>query len=119
MPVLARLFEEVGLSTIVVTNMPFWAERIGVPRTLGVEFPFGHILGQPGNRPQQRQVLCQALNVLETAEEPGIIVHSSEEWPLPLEEAIRDAHPEEPAPIAGHMGRHIGQLLRGLRRGER
>lgn len=30
MPVLARTLEATGLSTILVTPMPFWAEKIGV-----------------------------------------------------------------------------------------
>jgi D-proline reductase (dithiol) PrdB len=118
-PVLARTFEAAGLSTIVVTNMPFWSEKIGVPRTLAVEFPFGHILGQPHDKEGQMGVIRQALAVLEEAEGPGTIVHSQEKWPASLEEALRDSHPETPPPIAADLGRYIGQFLRGLRRGER
>jgi D-proline reductase (dithiol) PrdB len=118
-PVLARTFEAAGLSTIMVTNMPFWAEKIGVPRTLAVEFPFGHILGQPHNKEQQLRVIRQALEVLEKAGAPGTIIHSQEKWPAPFEEALRDSHPETPPPIAADMGRYIGKFLRGLRRGKR
>lgn len=103
----------------MVTNMPYWAEKVGVPRTLAVEFPFGHILGQPHNREQQRRVIRQALKVLEAAEAPGTIVHSAEKWPAPFEEALHDSHPETPSPITADMGRYIGQFLRGLRRGDR
>jgi D-proline reductase (dithiol) PrdB len=117
--VLARTFEAAGVATIMVTNMPFWAEKVGVPRTLAVEFPFGHLLGQPYNREQQMRVIRQALEVLEEAEAPGTIVHSQEKWPAPFEEAVHDSHPETPPPIAADMGRYIGQFLRGLRRGER
>ena len=53
---LARTLETAGLATIMVTNMPFWAEKVGVPRTLAVEFPFGHTLGQPHNVAQQMRV---------------------------------------------------------------
>jgi D-proline reductase (dithiol) PrdB len=115
-PVLARTFEAAGMSTVMVTNMPFWAARIGVPRTLGVEFPFGHILGQPHDRPQQMRVIEQALEILETAEAPGTIVHSPERWPTSLEEALHVSHPETPPPITGDMGRYIGQFLRAMRR---
>jgi hypothetical protein len=48
-PVLARIFEVAGLSTVVVTNMPFWSDRVGAPRSLGVDFPFGHIIGPAGD----------------------------------------------------------------------
>ncbi len=119
MPVLARLFEKAGLSTVLVTNMPFWAERIGVPRTLGVEFPFGHTLGRPHDRAQQRRVIRQALQLLEGAHEPGEVRHFQERWPASQEEGLRASHPETPPPITGQMGRHIGSFLRGLRRGIR
>jgi len=118
-PVLARAFETAGMSTIMVTNMPYWIEKVGAPRTLAVEFPFGHILGQPHNREQQMRVIRHALGVLETAEAPGTIIHSPEKWPASVEEALHDSHPEKPPPIMAEMGRHIGQFLRSLRRGEK
>lgn len=107
------------MSTVLVTNMPFWAEKVGVPRALAVEFPFGHILGQPHNREQQMRVIRQALDLLEQAQAPGEIVHSEERWPTPYEEALRLAHPETSPPIAADMGRYIGQFLRGMRRDRR
>jgi hypothetical protein len=116
-PVLARIFEAAGMSTVTVTNMPFWSERVGAPRTLAVEFPFGHILGQAHNRELQRRVIQQALAVLEGAAGPGAIVHSQEPWPEPLELGRRASEPETPPPIAAQMGRHIGKILMGLRRG--
>jgi D-proline reductase (dithiol) PrdB len=80
--VLARTLEAHGLATLLVTNMPYWAEKIGVPRTLAVQFPFGHILGQPGDAAMQMRVIRQALEVLMTASAPGTIVHSDEVWPV-------------------------------------
>lgn len=116
MPVLARIFEAAGLSTILVTNMPFWAEKMGVPRTLAVEFPFGQILGQPHDVEMQMRVIQGAFKVLEEAESPGTIVHFQEKWPVPLKDALEDCHPDIPPPIAGQMGKHIGSFIRGLRR---
>lgn len=118
MPVLARTFEAAGFSTVMVTNMPFWAEKVGVPRALAVEFPFGHILGQPGNRAQQMRVIHQALAVLERAPAAETIVHSEEVWPTTFEEAQHMSHAETPPPIAAEMGRHIFSFMRGLRRGK-
>jgi hypothetical protein len=117
-PVLARTFEAAGMATVMVTNMPCWAEKVGIPRALAVEFPFGHLLGQPNNREQQMRVIEQALQVLETAPAPGTIVHFPEEWPEPLEAALHASHPETPPPVTAEMGRHIGKFLRGLRRGQ-
>lgn len=113
---LVRVLESFGLSTVLVTMMPHWAEMVGTPRTLGVEFPFACPLGQPNNREQQMRVIHQALSVLETAETPGIIVHSEEKWPEPDEIAIREWQPREPSPIVSIMGPHIRQLLRERRR---
>lgn len=119
MPVLARLFESAGMSTILVTNMPYWAEKVGTPRALAVEFPFGHLLGQPGDRQMQLRVIRRALEVLECAQVPGTIVHSPEQWPTSLEDALHASHPETPPPISAEMGRYIGSFIRGLRRGSR
>ena len=99
MPVLARTLEKTGLATVLVTNSPFWAERIGVPRTLAVEFPFGNALGRPGDIGQQRRVIGQALDVLEQAGAPGSIVHSPDTWPEDREEATKRWQPAEPPPV--------------------
>jgi hypothetical protein len=115
-PVLARLFERSGLSTVLVTNMPFWSERVGAPRSLGVEFPFGHILGRAHDRELQRRVILRALVVLEGSTEPGTIVHFQEPWPESFEAGRRASHPQTPPPIAAQMGRQIGRVLMGLRR---
>ena len=113
---LARTLEAAGLATILVTNMPFWAERVGVPRALAVEFPFGHTLGQPHNQAQQMRVIGQALEVLESAQVAGTILHSPESWPVPPREATKAWQPEEPSPIVQAMAPQIRQLMR-VRRG--
>ena len=115
MPVLARTLEAHGLATILVTNMPYWAEKIGAPRTLAVEFPFGHMLGQPGDAAMQRRVIEQALEVLRTAETPGTIVHSPEVWPVPAVEAMKAWQPTEPSPVIAVLGPQLREMLRGRR----
>lgn len=115
MPVLARTLEAAGLSTILVTNMPFWAEKTGVPRTLAVEFPFGHTLGMPHQADQQMRVVQQALRVLETARAPGEIVHADEAWRAPLDEAIRDWQPAEPSPVVQVLAPRFRELLQQRR----
>jgi D-proline reductase (dithiol) PrdB len=115
-PVLARTLEAAGLATILVTNMPFWAEKTGVPRTLAVEFPFAHTLGQPHDTAQQMRVIIQALDVLETAQAPGTIVHSPETWPAPQPEALQDWQPAEPSPVVQVMAPRVREILRQRRR---
>jgi len=86
------------MSTILVTMMPFWAERIGVPRTVGVEFPFGHTLGHAGDAGEQSAVIRDALGVLVEAPEPGTIVHLPYAWP-DFERWKREWQPEVAPPI--------------------
>ena len=119
MPVLARTLEAAGLSTILVTSMPFWAEKIGVPRTLAVEFPFGHTLGQPHDAAQQMRVIRRALAVLETAQAPDTIVHSPETWPTPQKKAMENWQPGEPSPVVQVMAPRFRELLRQRRRQKR
>ena len=117
-PVLARTFEGAGLATILVTNMPFWAERRGTPRALAVEFPFGHTLGAPRNLVQQMTVIRQALSILETATEPGTLVHSPEVWPVPAAQATQDWQPAEPSPLMKAMAPRFLQMMREARKGK-
>ena len=100
---LARTFEEAGLSTVLVTMMPYWAERLGVPRTVGVEFPYGHPLGRPGDRDTQTGIIREALRLLEEATGPGEIRELDYVWPQDLDEAKRDWQPLEPSPIIRMM----------------
>lgn len=113
---LARTFEAAGLSTVLVTNMPFWAQKSGVPRTLAVEYPFGHLLGQPHDTAQQMRVIRQALEVLENAQEPGTIVHSSETWPVPVKQATTDWQPQEGSPLMKVMAPQFIKLMRERRK---
>jgi hypothetical protein len=96
--VLARTFEAAGMSTVVATMMPYWADRIGVPRTLGVEFPFGHTLGHAGDAAEQAEVIGAALRALTEAPGPGTIVHLPYTWP-DFERWKREWQPEKPSPI--------------------
>lgn len=116
MPGLARTLEAAELVTILVTPMPFWAERVGVPRTLAVEFPFGHTLGRPVDTGQQHRVIRQALEVLATATEPGTIVHSDEVWPLPVKHSIAAWQPAEKSPIVDVMAPQVLEIVRQQRR---
>ena len=81
MPVLARVIEAAGISTVLVTMMPYWSEKVGVPRTLGVEFPFGHPFGHVGDREEQLIVIREALRLLREARQPGVVEYLDREWP--------------------------------------
>jgi hypothetical protein len=98
-PVLARWIEAAGIPTVTVTMMPAVAEERRAPRIVGVEFPFGHAFGMPGDRAMQRRVLELGLSVLAGAAAFGTRVDLDVEWPVPLREAYRAWQPAEPSPI--------------------
>jgi hypothetical protein len=102
-PVLARLIESAGIPTVIVTMMPALADAVGAPRTVGVEFPFGHPFGWPGARDVQRRVLTTALTVLAGAAVPGTRVDVDVVWPQDTREAYRAWQPAEPSPIVAQM----------------
>jgi hypothetical protein len=102
-PVLARWIEGAGIPTVVVTMMPAVAEERRAPRVVGVEFPFGHAFGMPGNRSMQRQVLELALRMLAGSRRFGTRVDLDVEWPVPLREAYRAWQPKEASPIVKLM----------------
>jgi hypothetical protein len=108
-PVLARRIEAAGIPTVVVTMMPATASQLLAPRIVGVEFPFGHPFGRPGDRETQRFVLDTALTVLAGAPQPGTRVDVDLEWPQPRGEAYQAWQPAEPSPIVAHL---LGQRAR-------
>ena len=103
MPVLARRIEAAGLPTVVVTMMPALATQLLAPRVVGVEFPFGHTFGMPGDRAMQRTVLETAVTVLAGAPAPGTRVDVDMEWPQPRGEAYKAWQPAEPSPLVKLM----------------
>jgi len=106
-PVLARTFEAAGMSTVLVTMMPYWAERIGLPRTVGVEFPFGHTLGHVGDAREQAQVIGDSLRALAGARGPGAVAHLPYTWP-DFERWKREWQPEKPSPIIRMLRERAG-----------
>ncbi|HEX2851036.1 MAG TPA: hypothetical protein VHN98_10805 [Acidimicrobiales bacterium] len=100
---LARLLEAAGLPTVVVTMMPAVADALVTPRVVGVEFPFGHPFGRPGDAAVQRRVLLTAVTVLAGASAPGTRVDVDVAWPQDRREAYRSWQPSEPSPIVAAM----------------
>ncbi len=116
MPVLARTLEAAGLATILVSMMPYWSEKVGTPRTLAVEFPFGQTLGQANDAAQQMRVIEEALGVLETAVSPATLIHSAEVWPIPQKEAYKQWQPAEPSPIIKTLAPQLREMMRQNRK---
>jgi len=114
---LARSFEAEGLSTVIINIMPVWGERYGSPRTLGVEFPFGHTCGMAGDGALQTRVVRAALDVLAgAAGPPPVIVDFPEPWPGDFDEWKKAWHPPVPSPIV-RWAREQAELRRQQREG--
>ena len=85
MCVLARVFEEHGLSTVALISVRGVAERLPPPRGLYAEFPLGRPLGKPGDPAFQHDVLRHAFALLDRTEGPVL-----EDYPVVVES---DAQP--------------------------
>jgi hypothetical protein len=77
----ARVLEEAGLSTVVLTPTHEFHRAVGIPRVAAIEYPYGRPVGQAGDRDGQRQVLLKTLEVLERAQRPGEVWHLPFIWP--------------------------------------
>jgi hypothetical protein len=93
----ARFLEEAQFTTVVLTPTPEFHTVMGVPRAAAIEFPYGRLLGDVGDRDGQRDVLLRTLSLLEEAKEPGELRHLPFTWP----EEPKDAkwHPPEMSPL--------------------
>lgn len=103
MPVLAGHFEAAGIPTVVVTMMPELAARLLTPRILGIEFPYAHSFGAPGDRATQRIVLEAALVLLAGAAASGTRVDLDLRWPEARGRAFKAWQPAQPSPIVALM----------------
>jgi len=75
-----REIEKAGISTIGISIVRSFSEKIKPPRTVFVGWPFGHPLGEPFNVAQQRTVLMEAFAALYSIETPGGIVDLPYRW---------------------------------------
>ncbi|UCD99736.1 MAG: hypothetical protein JSV42_03120, partial [Chloroflexota bacterium] len=79
------------------TMTPEFHREIGIPRVAAIEYPFGRPIGQVNDREGQRQVLLEALCVLEKAQTPGQVFNLPFTWPE--EPKNTNWHPPQISPI--------------------
>jgi hypothetical protein len=65
--------EGAGMSTVMVCMRPDISLAMKVPRGVYVRFPLGNPMGESGRTDQQRQILEDLFELLETAEEPQLV----------------------------------------------
>lgn len=67
---IAAEIERRGIATVSIVLLHEIAEKVRPPRALSVEFPHGYPLGRPNDAAIQREVILDALRLLER-EGPG------------------------------------------------
>ncbi len=70
---------------------------MGIPRSAAIEYPYGRPVGEVGDRNGQREVLREALSMLEKAKTPGEVFHLPFIWPEEPKRA--DWQPPEMSPL--------------------
>ncbi|MFH1625476.1 MAG: hypothetical protein ABID54_10040 [Pseudomonadota bacterium] len=75
-----REIEQQGISTVGISLVREISEKIRPPRTYFVRYPFGHALGEPFKERQQMRIFKDCLELLVSAEEPGVIFDSPYRW---------------------------------------
>ena len=87
MSVLARVFEEAGLTTVAIALVREHAERVQPPRALWVPFYFGYTMGKPDDPDYQHQVLAAALGTLDADAGPVLADYPEDAGPLGMPQA--------------------------------
>ena len=67
---IARVFEEAGLSTTSIALVKEHAARVKPPRALAVPFPYGSALGKANDPAFQHKVIAAALDLLQNNDAP-------------------------------------------------
>ena len=76
----ARHLEMNGIPTVIVGSALDVVEHCGVPRFYFTDFPLGNPCGHPWQPEMQREVVCQALSLFETAKTPRTTAKAPFSW---------------------------------------
>ncbi len=80
MGLIQREIENVGIATVGISIVREYSEKVKPPRTVFVRWPFGHPLGEVGNKLQQRTIVREALAALYQIKTPGEIIDLPYRW---------------------------------------
>jgi hypothetical protein len=75
-----RVMEAAGLTTVSISLVREITEQVRPPRALFVRWPFGHPLGEAFAVAQQRRVLRDMLQALQSMHEPGSLLDLGYRW---------------------------------------
>ena len=75
-----RELESQGIVTVGISIAREISEAVKPPRTYFLKYPFGHALGEVHHQKQQLRIIRDCLDLLQTAEIPGVIADSPYRW---------------------------------------
>jgi hypothetical protein len=77
---IAREIEKQGMITVSYGLVRTQLENTKPPRSLFIKWPFGHILGEPFKREQQKTLIYDGLKMILECREPGSIIDLPYQW---------------------------------------
>ena len=80
MGLVARVIEEAGIPTVLLSTGRDLTQQVLPPRSVFVNFPMGNPFGRPGDVALQRRILLEALRLAETAAQGGVLVDLPYVW---------------------------------------
>ena len=84
MGLVARVVEEAGIPTVLVSTGRDLTAQVRPPRSVFVNFPMGNPFGRPGDAATQRKVLLEALRAAERCDEAGLLIDLQYDWGAPF-----------------------------------
>lgn len=83
MGLIARHLEGLGYPTTSLSSAWSITASANPPRAAFLNYPLGHTSGRPNELGEQTSIVRAALDLLHTADEPGVIVPLDYQWPEP------------------------------------
>ena len=80
MSLVARHLESNGIPTVILGAARDIVTHCGAPRFAFVDFPLGNPSGKPYDRHTQAAIAAAAIDLFETASEPGTVVTLPHRW---------------------------------------
>ncbi len=80
MGLVARVIEQAGIPTVLVSTGRDLTLQVLPPRSVFVNFPMGNPFGRPADVALQRRILLDALRLAESATQGGVLVDLPYVW---------------------------------------
>ena len=84
MGLVTRVVEAAGIPTVLVSTARDLSLQVKPPRTVFVNHPMGNTFGKHDDTELQRQILCDALDLLVNCKQGGELVDLPYQWPKPF-----------------------------------